>query len=146
VPGGTAALADGKLTSASFDSKAAEQVMPVKVAQFAVPAGMSMVQVSGTPSAAAPWGAASEPDKYELVDAAMKRYQPYGLLVRYDAKGAERLYLHYVSSTTIDSQTPPEGAGMPKQVILLYLVPANTAVTEFDDHGQKAHDLSVTAK
>jgi hypothetical protein len=146
VPGGTAVISGGKLKVADLDSTAADQTLPVKVTQFSIPGGMSMVQVSGTPSAASPWGFAGEPEAYEVVDAAGKKYQPYGLFAKYDAKGSEWMRLRYIDGTTISGSAAPEGAGKPKQVVLFFLVPPGTALTEFDDHGQKAHDLSVTAK
>jgi hypothetical protein len=146
VPGGTAVLSGGKLKVANLDTTAAEQTLPTQVTQFAVPDGQSMIQVSGTPSAAAPWGFASEPETYEVVDSAGKKYQPYGLYALYDAKGAERVYLRYIDVSTISGSAAPDGAGAPKRIILFFLVPPATSLTEFDDHGQKVHDLSVTAK
>lgn len=145
VPGGGANVTGGKLKMGNLDSTAAEQTQPLKVQQFAVPAGQAMVQVAFTPPAANAWQFNNEPDQYELVDSGGKKYQPNGVFATYD-KGGDRFYLRYVDNTTISGSAPPDGAGTPKQVLLLYLVPADTALTEFDDHGKKASDLSLTAK
>jgi hypothetical protein len=146
VPGGTAVITQGKLKVGNLDSTQAEQTQPTKVTQFAIPAGQSMVQVSGAPSAAAPWGFANEPESYEVVDSAGKKYQPYGLFALYDVKEGERMTLRYIDASTISGSSPPENASKPKQIILFYLVPPNTSLTEFHDHGQKARDISVTSK
>lgn len=146
VPGGTAIVAGGNLKMANLDSTPAEQVQPVKVTQFAVPEGQTMVQVRGAPAAAAPWAVAAEPDQYEVVDSGGKKYQPYGVFAVFPSNGAQRFYLRYVDSSTISGASPPDGAGAPSQIVLLYLVPPGTTLTEFDDHGQKAHDLNVATK
>jgi hypothetical protein len=145
VPGGSATVTGSKLKTGNVDSTAAEQTMPVKVTQFAVPDGQVMVQVAAAPPAASPWQFNNEPDQYELVDATGRKYQPNGVFATYD-KGGDRFYLRYVDNTTISGTAPPDGAGAPKQVILLYLVPANTTLKAFDDHGKKAQDLNLVAK
>lgn len=145
VPGGNANITGGKLKTGTIDSFPDEQAQPVKVTQFAVPDGQVMVQVSVPTSAANPWQFNNEPDQYELVDTAGKRYQPNGVFVTYD-KQRDRFFLRFVDNTSISGGAAPDGAGPPKQVVLLYLVPANTTVKEFDDHGKKAQDLNVVAK
>jgi hypothetical protein len=145
VPGGNANISGGKLKTGTIDSTAAEQTQPVKVTQFAVPEGQVMVQVSLPLSAATPWQFNNEPDQYELVDSANKKYQPNGVFAIYD-KGGDRFYLRYVDNTSISGGAPPADAAPPKQAVLLYLVPANTTLKQFDDHGKKAQDLNVVAK
>lgn len=146
VPGGAANITSNKLKMANVDSTDSEQTQPVKPKQFAIPAGQVMVQVTVTPPSGSAWQFNNEPDQYEIVDATAKRYQPSGVYASYDAKGAARFYLRFVDNTTISGASPPDNAGPPTKVILMYLVPANTALTEFDDHGKKSHDMTLTAK
>lgn len=149
VPGGASNVAnvtDSKLKMANVDSTAAEQTQPLKPTQFAVPSGQVMVQVTVTPASASPWQFDNEPDQYEIVDSTGKHYQPSGVFATYDAKGASRFYLRFVDNTTISGSSPPENAGTPTKVILLYVVSANTSFTEFDDHGKKADAMNLTAK
>ena len=149
VPGGASNVAnvtDGKLKMANVDTTDAEQTQPLKPTKFSVPAGQVLVQVSGTPAGGSAWQFNNEPDQYELVDSTAKRFQPSGVFAAYDAKGTSRFYLRFVDNTTISGSAAPENAGAPTKVILLYLVPQNTSLTEFDDHMKKANDLSLTAK
>jgi hypothetical protein len=145
VPGGTAVITGMKLKTADINSTRAEQTQPLKITQFALPEGQAMIQVTGTSATAAPWGFASEPDQYELVDATAKRYQPYGVFASYTSGGAEKIYLRYVDATSISgAATLPDGT--PRQITFFYVVPSGTAVTEFDDHMKKVRDLTITAK
>jgi hypothetical protein len=146
VPGGAANITDKKLKMANVDSTDAEQTQPVKPTQFAAPAGQVMVQVTAVPGSSSPWQFNNEPDQYEIVDSTGKRFQPSGVFATYDAKGATRFYLRFVDNTTISGASPPDNSGPPTKVVLMYLVPANTNLTEFDDHGKKSHDMSLTAK
>jgi hypothetical protein len=149
VPGGgsnVANVTDNKLKMANVDSTPAEQTQALKPTQFSVPAGQVLVQVTGVPAAGSPWQFANEPDQYEIVDSTAKRYQPSGVFALYDAKGASRFYLRFVDNTTISGSSPPENAGPPTKVVLMYVVAANTNLTEFDDHMKKAADMSLTAK
>lgn len=149
VPGGTASGANvtgGKLKMANVDSTPAEQTQPMKVTQFVVPEGQAMVQVSGVPAGTMPWQFNNEPDQYELVDSTGKKYQPSGVFAAYTAKGVARLYLRFVDTTTVSGAAPPDDAGPATKVILFYLVPSGTSLTEFDDHGKKSNDVNVTAK
>jgi hypothetical protein len=149
VPGGASNVAnvtDKKLKMANVDSTAAEQTQPLKPTQFAVPSGQVMVQVSGTAGSASPWQFNNEPDQYEIVDSTGKHYQPSGVYATYEANNASRFYLRFVDNTTISGSSPPENAGAPTKIVLLYVVAANTSLTEFDDHGKKANDMNLTAK
>lgn len=149
VPGGKSNVAnvtDKKLKMANVDSTDAEQTQAVKPTQFALPAGQVMVQVTAAPGSGA-WQFNNEPDQYEIVDSTTpKRFQPSGVFATYEANGATRFYLRFVDNTTISGASPPENSGPPTKVILMYLVPANTTLTEFDDHGKKSHEMNLTAK
>ena len=146
VPGGAANVTGKKLKMATVDSTDAEQTQPMKPTQFAIPAGQVMVQVTGVPPASSPWQFNNEPDQYEIVDSTGKHIQPSGVYASYTANGAMRFYLRFVDNTTISGSSAPDNAGPPTKVVLMYLVPANTSLIEFDDHGKKAHDISLTAK
>lgn len=149
VPGGATNVAnvtDKKLKMANVDSTAAEQTQAIKPTQFAIPSGQVMVQVSAAAGSGSPWQFNNEPDQYEIVDSTGKHYQPSGVFATYDAGGASRFYLRFVDNTTISGSSPPENAGPPTKILLLYVVPANTTLTEFDDHGKKANELNLVAK
>ena len=144
VPGGNAAFEAGKIKSANLDSSAQEQAGGT-VNQLSIPEGQVAVEVAGTPAGAAPWAPAAETEQYEIVDNAGKHYPPNGIFVTYDSGGAEKFLLRYVADTTISGAAPPDANGKPKRVLLYFLVPKGTTVTEFDDHGQKAKDISVVS-
>lgn len=149
VPGGTSNVAnvtDNKLKMANVDTTAAEQTQPLKPTQFVIPSGQVMVQVTGSAGSGSPWQFNNEPDQYEIVDSTGKHYQPSGVYATYDANNVSRFYLRFVDNTTISGSGPPENAGAPTKIVLLYVVAANTSLTEFDDHGKKANDMNLTAK
>jgi len=146
--GNVTADKDGKLVGANLlDADPAQLAKGDVLGQFLLPAGQAMVQVSGTSGSSSPWLPLSEPEQYELVDSQSKHYQPYGIFAAYkDSRGAEQVRMLFINATTIAGQQPPQNTKAPSRIILYYIVPANTTLTEFDDHGQKAHALSLMAK
>lgn len=144
VPGGSAAFDGNAIKNADLDSTRNEQAGG-NANQIFVPQGQKAIEVTGTPAAGAPWGPVAETEQYELVDSTGKHLQPYGVFVLYSS-GADKVLFRYTSDTSISGKAPPDANGKPTQVILIYLVPDGTTITEFDDHGQKAHDANVTAK
>jgi hypothetical protein len=146
LPGGTGVIKSGKVSNANVESTIQEQSMPQKVTQVAAPPGQSIIQVNGTPAASAPWGFATETEQYELVDSSGKRYQPNGFEATYDTSAGQRLDFRFIDTAGISGGTAPDNATPPKQVTFFYVVPSRTKITEFDDHGKKAHDLNVVAK
>lgn len=136
-----------KLRNANMDSPAADLKDSNQVSQFSVPPGQAMVQVSGTPAAGSPWTFATEPENFELVDSKGNHYAPNGILALYKAADGLHIHLRYIDSTSISGAAAPSGnPEVPSQVVLLYVVPVNTDITDFDDHGQKAKQVSVIAK
>jgi hypothetical protein len=145
--GGFVKFDNQKLKNANLDSPTGDLKDTNQVSQFSVPPGQSMVQVSGTPAAGSPWTFATEPENFELVDSKGNHYPPNGILALYKAADGLHIHLRYIDSTGISGAAAPGGnPEVPTQVVLLYVVPANTTITEFDDHGQKAKQVSVVAK
>jgi hypothetical protein len=147
VTGGYVKFDGQKLKNAVMDSPTGDLKDSNQVSQFSVPAGQAMVQVSGTPAPGSPWTFATEPENFELVDSKGNHYAPNGVLALYKASDGLHIHLRYIDSTSISGAAAPSGnPEVPTQVVLLYVVPANTTITEFDDHGQKAKQVSVVAK
>jgi hypothetical protein len=147
VSGGYVKFDGQKLKNAVMDSPTADLKDSNQVSQFSVPAGQAMVQVSGTPAPGSAWTFATEPENFELVDSKGSHYAPNGILALYKAADGLHIHLRYIDSTGISGAAAPSGnPEVPTQVVLLYVVPANTTITEFDDHGQKDKQVSVVAK
>ena len=145
VPGGGFGKINGnKVKNINMDASSIELKMGQKIEEFEVPAGSAMIQVKLP--ANAPWTFASEPEQYEIVDASGKHYQPNGVVAIFRATTGERVLMRYIDSQTISGVAAPTGAENASEAYLLYVVPANTAITEFDDHGKKASSGNVVAK
>lgn len=144
VPGGSVAFDGNAIKNADLDSTKADQAGGT-ANQIFVPQGQKAIEITGTPAASAPWGPVAETEQYEVVDSTGKHLQPYGVFVLYNS-GADKILFRYTSDTSISGKAPPDANGKPSQVVLIYLVPDGTTISEFDDHGQKAHDENLSAK
>jgi hypothetical protein len=149
VPGGGfAKLQAGKLKNINMEASSLELKSGTKMGEFAVPAGQAMVQVKITPGGSpnVAWAFATDPEQYELVDSAAKHYPPNGFVALFRGTTGERVVMRYIDSQSVSGIAMPTGADAPGEAYLLYLVPTNTKITEFDDHGQKAKAADVVAK
>jgi len=147
VPGGGfGKIEAGKVKNINMDASSLELKMGDALEAFDVPAGQAMIQVKVTPSGPSAWGFATDPEQYEIVDSTGKHYQPNGVVAIFRSTTGERVMMRYIQSQTISGVAAPTGADAPSEAYILYVVPANTSITEFDDHGQKAKAENVVAK
>jgi hypothetical protein len=146
--GGTAKLERGKLKNINMDASTLELKTGDKMTEFAVPAGQVMIQVKVVPvgSPGDAWAFATDPEQYEIVDSTAKHYPPNGIVAVYRGLTGERVKMGYIDTKSIGGAAAPAGAEAPSQVFILYNVPTNTTITDFDDHGQKVKTTNVVAK
>jgi uncharacterized membrane protein required for colicin V production len=108
-----------------------------------VPPGMKAVQLVGTlpPKTDDPWTWAEHLGDLTLADANGKSYKPSGVL----AKGMKSIQPvaigKYDSETPIDAFAKADGV-RPTDVILIYLVPSGTNLTELDYQGKRLATLN----
>src|SRR6185312_7003991 len=138
VGSGTVTIVGGKMKTASFDVPIHDIPRGRSITEFVVPAGQTLIRVTGNPPASQTFGFLTEPDQYELVDSQGKHYQPNGYFFKYGGAGGLHMRVQYLDSTTISGGAPPEGATGVAQLMLFYNVPTGVTITDFFDHGQKA--------
>jgi hypothetical protein len=147
VPGGGFGKIDGgKVKNINMDASTLELKLGTKLETFEVPAGSAMIQVGIKPSGPQAWGFATDPEQYEIVDTGGTPHQPNGVVAIFRATTGERVMMRYIDSQTISGVAAPIGADAPTEAYLLYVVPANTTITEIGLHGQKSKIPNVVAK
>jgi hypothetical protein len=141
-PSGSARVREGKL--ASLDVNMTQTVELLSRGDHArdelfVPAGMKMVQISGTAPPKAPpepWDWADKLGQFELVDAGGTKFKPNGAWAKVKgAQGSNRMVARYEAEKQVGDV--PHEEGRPTEVWIAFLVPEGTQLTELQFDGKR---------
>ena len=141
-PSGSASVRDGKI--AKLDVNMTQTVELLSRGDHAldelyVPAGMKMVQVSGTAppkSPPEPWDWADKLGQFELVDAGGTKFKPNGAWAKVKgAQGSNRMVARYEAESQVGDV--PHEEGRPTEVWIAFLVPEGTQLAELQFDGKR---------
>ena len=141
-PSGSASVRDGKIAKLDVNMTQTVELLSRgdhALEELYVPAGMKMVQVSGTAPPKAPpepWDWAEKLGQFELVDAAGTKYKANGAWAKVKgAQGSNRMVARYEAESQVADVAHEEGR--PTEVWIAFLVPEGTQLAELQFEGKR---------